>query len=146
MLKNIPEQISPELMKVLMEMGHGDEIILADGNFPASSHAKRLIRLDGLNIPEVLQAILIYFPLDEYVDDPAILMEVVEGDPVEPLIWEEYEEILTQSSEKGKEVKLHFLQREAFYERAKTVYAIVATSEKAQYANILLKKGVIKKT
>ena len=89
MLKGIPSILSPELLKVLDEMGHSDEIVIADGNFPGASHAQRLTRLDGHNVPEILNAVLQLFPLDRYVAAPVALMEVVKGDPVVPVIWEE---------------------------------------------------------
>jgi L-fucose mutarotase len=142
MLKGIPNIISPELMKVLMEMGHGDEIVLADGNFPAASVARRLIRADGHNIPELLEAILKFFPLDTYVDSAVALMAVVPGDNVKPTIWEKYREIIKKSGEKFEDFEM--VERFAFYERAVKAYAVVATSEAALYANIILKKGVIK--
>jgi L-fucose mutarotase len=141
MLKNIPPVISPELMKTLMEMGHGDEIVLADGNFPAASVAKRLIRCDGHDVPELLEAILKFFPLDVYVDRPVALMAVVPGDTTEPTIWEKYHEIVAASGEKSSDFE--HVERFAFYERARQAYAVVATSEKALYANIILKKGVL---
>jgi L-fucose mutarotase len=141
MLKNIPLIISPELMKTLMEMGHGDEIVLADGNFPAASVAQRLIRCDGHGVPELLEAILTLFPLDIYVDRPAALMSVVPGDKTEPTIWEQYRAILKASGEQFSDFE--FVERFAFYERAKKAYAVVATSEKALYANVILKKGVL---
>lgn len=141
LLKGIPAIISPELMKIMMEMGHGDEIILADGNFPAASSAERLVRCDGINIPELLDAILKFFPLDTYVEHPVALMAVVPGDTVKPVIWEEFNDIVSNhfSEHKGFE----FIERFAFYEKAKKAYAIVYTGEKAQYANIALKKGVV---
>jgi L-fucose mutarotase len=142
MLKMIPSVISPELLKILMEMGHGDEIVIADGNFPAASIAKRLIRFDGHNTPEVLEAILKFLPLDVYVDNPVVLMEVVTGDNVETPIWEEYRKIVKQSGEKFEDFE--HIERFAFYERAKNAYAVIATSEKSLYANIIVKKGVIK--
>jgi L-fucose mutarotase len=142
MLKGIPNIISPELMKVLMEMGHGDEIVLADGNFPAASVARRLIRADGHNIPELLEAILKFFPLDTYVDSAVALMAVVPGDNVKPTIWEKYRGIIKKSGEKFEDFEM--VERFAFYERAVKAYAVVATSEAALYANIILKKGVIK--
>ena len=141
MLKNIPDVISPELMYVLMEMGHGDEIVLADGNFPAASVAQRLIRCDGHGVPEILEAVLKFFPLDQYVDNPVALMAVVPGDKTKPKIWEEYRKIIEASGEKFTDFE--FVERFAFYERAKKSYAVVATSEKALYANIILKKGVL---
>jgi L-fucose mutarotase len=142
MLKNIPDVISPELMYVLMEMGHGDEIILADGNFPAANVAQRLIRCDGHGVPEILQAVLKFFPLDIYVEQPVALMSVVPGDKTKPTIWEDYRRIIKASGEKFSDFE--FLERFAFYDRAQDAYAVVATSEKALYANIILKKGVIK--
>jgi L-fucose mutarotase len=141
MLKGIPLIISPELLKILMEMGHSDEIVLADGNFPAASHAQRLIRCDGHNVPELLDAILHLFPLDQYVDKPVALMQVVAGDTVETPIWEQYREIIEQKS--GIPQPFEQVERFAFYERAKQAYAIVATGERSLYANLILKKGVI---
>jgi len=141
MLKNIPPVISPELIYVLMEMGHGDEIVLADGNFPAASMAQRLVRCDGHGVSEILEAVLKFFPLDIYVDQPAALMSVVPGDDTKPTIWEDYRKIIKASGEKFSDFE--FVERFAFYERAQDAYAVVATSEKALYANIILKKGVI---
>ena len=100
MLKNIPEVISPELMKVLMEMGHDDEIVLADGNFPAASVAKRLIRCEGHGVSEIMEAILKFLPLDQYVEHPVALMAVVPGDKTKPTIWEEYRKIIRASGAK----------------------------------------------
>ncbi len=141
MLKNIPEVISPELMKVLMEMGHDDEIVLADGNFPAASVAKRLIRCEGHGVSEIMEAILKFLPLDQYVEHPVALMAVVPGDKTKPTIWEEYRKIIRASGEKFSDFE--FVERFAFYERAKKAYAVVASGEKALYANIILKKGVL---
>jgi L-fucose mutarotase len=140
-LKNIPSIISPDLMKTLMEMGHGDEIVLADGNFPAASVAQRLVRCDGHGVPELLEAVLKLFPLDIYVDRPVGLMSVVPGDKTKPTIWEQYRTILQASGEQFSDFE--FVERFAFYERAKKAYAVVATSEKALYANLILKKGVL---
>jgi len=141
MLKGIPSILSPELLKVLMEMGHGDEIVISDGNFPAANYAQRLIRCDGHNVPELLDAILKFFPLDAYVDAPVALMQVVPGDKVETPIWEVYKQIVTKHESVNN--KFEHIERFAFYERAKKAYAIVATGEKALYANIILKKGVV---
>lgn len=140
MLKGIPSILSPELLKIMMEMGHGDEIIIADGNFPAASHAQRLVRCDGHGVPEVLEAILKLLPLDQYVESPVALMSVVPGDPIVPVIWDTYKAEIA----KYGDVKIEYLERFAFYERAKKAYAIIATGEKAQYANVILKKGVVK--
>lgn len=139
MLKGIPSIISPELIKILMEMGHGDEIVIGDGNFPAASNAKRLVRCDGHGVPELLEAILALFPLDQYSEKPVALMEVVPGDNVVPVIWDEYKAEIA----KYGETKIEYMERFAFYERAKKAYAVVATGESALYANIILKKGVV---
>lgn len=138
MLKGIPGVLSPDLLKVLMEMGHTDEIVIADGNFPGASLAKRLIRLDGHSIPEILEAVLQFFPLDTY-DKPVYLMEKVKGDTVDTPIWDTYKEIVAKHT---SEDVVH-IDKWDFYERTKKAYAVVMTSEKALYANILLKKGVV---
>ena len=141
MLKNISNILSPDLLKILMEMGHGDELVIADGNFPAASIAQRLIRLDGHGVPNILEAVLKLFPLDIYVERPVGLMAVVPGDNIKPEIWEVYRKIILDSKEKFSEFE--FIERFAFYERAKKAYAVIATSETALYANIILKKGVV---
>ncbi len=141
MLKNVPNILSPDLLKTLMEMGHGDEIVIADGNFPSSSIAQRLVRLDGHGVPEILEAVLKFFPLDTYVEKPVGLMAIAPSDKTQPRIWEEYRRIISQSKEPYKEFE--FIERFAFYEKAKKAYAVVATGESALYANIILKKGVV---
>ncbi len=140
MLKNISPIISPELLKILMEMGHGDEIVIGDGNFPAASIAQRLVRLDGHGVNEILDAVLKLMPLDTYVDAPVGLMDNG-GDGERPPIWAEYEKTV-RANEGDK--KFELIERFAFYERAKKAYAVVATGETAIYANIILKKGVVK--
>ena len=144
MLKGIPKIISPELLKVLAEMGHSDRIVLADGNFPAQSMGKNaiVIRCDGHGIPELLAAILQVFPLDTYVEHPVNLMEVMPGDTVETPIWDTYKEIVNQYDDRGADA-VGNIERFAFYEEAKTAYAIVATGESALYANVMLQKGVV---
>ena len=141
MLKNIPSIISHELLKILHEMGHSDEIVIGDGNFPAASNAKRLIRADGHGVPELLDAILQLLPLDTYVDAPVMLMQVTPGDDVDPVIWNDYRKIVDKHQDN---VKFEEIERFAFYERARDAYAIVATGESALYANVILKKGVVK--
>ncbi len=142
MLKGIPSILSPELFKIMMEMGHGDEFVLADANFPAASHARRLVRCDGHGVPELLDAILTFFPLDAYAEHSVVLMAVVPGDPVKPVIWDEYRAIVKKHAPDAAGPA--FVERFAFYERAKQAYAVVATGEGALYANIVLKKGVVK--
>lgn len=141
MLKKIPPLLSPNLIKTLMEMGHGDEIVIADGNYPAASLANRLIRCDGLKIPELLESILELFPLDTYVESSVSLMKVAEEETYIPEIWREYEKILTKANKEN--IDINYIERFKFYERSKNSFAIVTTSEKSLYANILLKKGVI---
>jgi len=141
MLKTIPNILSPDLLKILMEMGHGDEIVIADGNFPASSNAQRLVRLDGHGVPELLEAVLKLFPLDTYVQKPVSLMAVNPQDKITPAIWSEYAKIVRGSKEPFGDFE--YIERFAFYDRARKAYAIVATGETALYANIILKKGVV---
>ncbi len=140
MLKNIPAIISPELLKILCEMGHGDEIVIGDGNFPAASNAKRLIRMDGHGVPEILDAVLKLIPLDTYVESPAMLMATAKDDPT-PEIWAKYKDIITKNN---GETNISQIERFKFYERTREAYAVIATSESALYANIILKKGVVK--
>ena len=140
MLKNIPKIVSPQLLKVLCEMGHGDEIVIADGNFPAETYGQRVIRADGLGGEEVLDAVLSLIPLDTYATENFMLMETVAGDPT-PTIWEKYYAIAQKHDDN---MRASNIERFAFYERAKKAYAVIATSEGAIYANIILKKGVIK--
>ncbi len=144
MLKNIPPILSPELLKVLCEMGHSDKIVIADGNFPAQSMGKNaiVIRCDGHNVPELLDAILTVFPLDTYVEKPVNLMQVMAGDNVKTPIWDTYKEIISKHDSRGSDT-VGEIERFEFYEQAKKAYAIIATSEKALYANIMLQKGVI---
>ena len=140
MLKNIPKIISPQLLKVLCEMGHGDEIVIADGNFPAETFGQRVIRADGLGGEEMLDAVLSLIPLDTYATENFMLMETVAGDPT-PTIWEKY---YTIAQKHDDNMRASNIERFAFYERAKKAYAVIATGEGAVYANIILKKGVIK--
>ncbi|WP_294408156.1 RbsD/FucU domain-containing protein [uncultured Ruminococcus sp.] len=144
MLKNIPPILSPELLKVLCEMGHSDRIIIADGNFPAESMGKnaKVIRCDGHGVPELLDAILQLFPLDTYVEKPVNLMQVMAGDTAKTPIWDEYKKIISRYDTRGSSA-VGEIERFAFYEQAKTAYAIIATGEKAVYANIMLQKGVV---
>lgn len=144
-LNGIPKIISPELLKVLCEMGHGDRIVIADGNFPSESIGKDaiVIRADGHGVPEILDAILKLFPLDTYVDKPVSLMQVVPGDNVETPIWDEYKSIVKKYDDRADKV-FGEIERFKFYDEAKSAYAIIATGESAIYANIMLQKGVVK--
>ncbi|XP_055327212.1 fucose mutarotase-like [Paramacrobiotus metropolitanus] len=146
-LKGIPRNISPELLCVLGQMGHGDEIVLADANFPSSSTCRngaKEIRADGQNIPELLKSIMQLFPLDTY-DKPAYVMDLEPQDKARNLptpIWKEFERIINEA-EPGRQLEVTKLERFKFYEKAKGAFAVVVTSEAALYGNIILKKGVI---
>ena len=144
MLKGIPKILSPELLKVLAEMGHSDRLVISDGNFPAMTMGKNaiVIRADGHGVPEILDAILQVFPLDTYVEKPVNLMEVMPGDNVETPIWKTYEEIVAKYDKRGKDA-IGQIERFKFYDESKQVYAIIATGESALYANIMLQKGVV---
>ena len=144
MLKGIPSILSPELLKVLCEMGHSDRIVIGDGNFPAESMGKDaiVIRCDGHGVPELLDAILQVMPLDTYVEKPMNLMEVMPGDPVETPIWDTYKEIVAKHDKRGAAC-VGNIERFEFYEEAKKAYAIIATGESAVYANVMLQKGVV---
>ena len=142
MLKGIPSILTPELLKVLMEMGHGDELVIADGNFPKFAHPEKVIRCDGHGIPEILDAILQFMPLDSYVENPTVFMAVLPDDPYKPEIWPVYKKIGEKYETDGlREITIN---KYDFYDRAKKAYAVVTTSEAALYANVILKKGVVK--
>jgi len=128
-------------MSILMRMGHGDEIVLADGNFPAESHAQRLVRADGHGVPEILDAILRFLPLDTFVDHPASVMLPVDEATPEPPIWAEFRATILKHE--GRAIELRPVERFRFYDFARSAYAIVATGETAIYANLILKKGVV---
>ena len=141
MLKGISPLLQPELLKILAEMGHGDEIVIGDANFPAATMGKRCIRCDGHKVTDLLDAILQIFPLDTFVEAPVTLMEVVPGTaPAEPPIWKEFREVIDKY-EPGK--KIGFEERFDFYERSKQAFATIQTGETALYACVILKKGVI---
>lgn len=141
MLKGISPLLPPDLLKILMEMGHGDELVIADGNFPAASHAQRIARCDGAGTPALLDAILQLFPLDPFVNQPVALMAVVSGDNYSPDLWPVYKKIIQKHEPQFAGFEL--MERQAFYKRARQAYAIVATSEMARYANLILKKGLL---
>ena len=148
MLKNIPSILSPELLKVLCEMGHSDRICIGDGNFPGASMAKAegaiFLRADGHGIPEILDAILQVMPLDAYVETPAMLMEKMECDKdLEIPVWETYKQIVAKYDARGAEA-VGNIDRFDFYDEAKDCYCILQTGESAIYANVIVQKGVIK--
>ena len=148
MLKNIPSILSPELLKVLAEMGHSDRICIGDGNFPGSSMAKAdgaiLLRADGHGVSELLDAILQVFPLDTYTETPAMIMEKMDCDKdLDIPIWKEYNEIIAKHDDRGEKA-VGAYERFEFYEQAKKCYCILQTGETSVYANIILQKGVVK--
>lgn len=138
MLKNMDKLLDGDLLKILCDMGHGDEIVIADANFPAVTCAKRLIRLPGVDGVRALRAIMSVFPLDTYCDYPAVVMALTDSDVRKgmerPAIWGSFQRYVGHLSE---------LERFAFYERAKNAYCIVQTGEERQYGNVLLVKGVV---
>lgn len=144
MLNGIPGILSPELLKILCEMGHGDRILLADGNFPCESVGRNahVIRCDGHGVPELLDAVLQLMPLDTAVQKPVLLMQTAPDIPAEPPIWGQFCRILASHDTRGKSA-VSELERFAFYEESRSCYAIVATGERALYANIMLQKGVV---
>jgi len=141
MLKNVPKLLSPALLKVLCEMGHGDEIVIGDANFPSESYGQRVIRADGIGGEALLDAILTMIPLDTYADSNLMLMALTPSDEgkVNPVIWEKYKAIAA----KDGNARIEMLGRFEFYERAKKAYAVIASGEEAIYANVIIKKGVI---
>ncbi|MSR58167.1 MAG: fucose isomerase [Planctomycetaceae bacterium] len=141
MLKHIPGIVSPDLMLVLMQMGHGDELVIADGNYPADSNAQRIVRADGHGAMPLVEAILKFLPIDTFVDDVAVVMRPVDANAAEPPIWNDFRRLLRAAE--GREIVLTQIDREAFYHRSRSAYAVVATGETALYANVILKKGVV---
>ena len=141
MLKNIPPILGPDLLGILRAMGHGDEIAIVDANYPADAAGPALVRLDGISATDVLDAILTLMPLDDFVEEAAICMQVVGDAAKREPVMEEFERIVKRH-EPG--MGLSSLERFAFYQRVSKGYAIVQTGERRLYGNILLKKGVIR--
>ncbi|MDR0422344.1 MAG: L-fucose mutarotase [Proteiniphilum sp.] len=140
MLKGISPLISPDLLAVLARMGHGDEIVLADAHFPGESLNGRVLRADGIRIPDLLTAILPLFELDTYVPHPLVMMAAVEGDRLDPDVERAYMESIRITNPGVAPVER--TGRQAFYERTRSAFAVVITGETAKYGNIILKKGV----
>ncbi|MGO8902645.1 MAG: RbsD/FucU family protein [Isosphaeraceae bacterium] len=141
MLKRIPCILSPVLMYLISQMGHGDEMVIADANFPAVTNAKRPVRADGHSVPAILEAISQLYPLDSYVEKPAAVMRRVDK-PGEPApIRNEYQRLL--DSAEGRHIAIEQVERFAFYDRAKQTFGVLATGETALYGNLFIKKGEI---
>lgn len=141
MLRNINPLLSPNLLLTLASMGHGDEIVIADANFPGDSCTERLIRLDGISATDALSAVLSVLPLEAMEADPAVTMQVVGAPEEVPPVVAEFQKIINSTADNPAEIQA--LERYAFYERAKNSYAVVQTGEMRFYGNIILKKGVI---
>ena len=145
MLQGISKLLTGDLLKALCDMGHGDELVIADANFPGERIARRLIRLPGVSGTELLRAIAPLIPLDSYSPAPALVMQLTDSDRAkgmpDPAIWGEYEAILRQNY--GADTRVNTIERYAFYERAKAAYLVIQTGEERIYGNLLLAKGVI---
>lgn len=139
MLKGLDKLLTGDILKSLCDMGHGDELVIADANFPAEAVAKRLIRVPGIDAVRMAQAIMTVFPLDTYVEMPACVMDLTDGDKakgmLEPVIWPEYEKCVGAAL--GK------IERFDFYDRARKAFVVIQTGEERQYGNLLLTKGVV---
>ena len=143
MLKGINKLLTGDILKILCDMGHGDELVIADANFPAETVATRLVRIPGIDGVKAAEAILSVLPLDTYTEAPALIMDLTDGDKAkgmpEPVIWPIYSELVKKNGGDG----LAKLERYAFYERAKKAYAVIQTGEERQYGNLILVKGVV---
>ena len=140
MLKGLSPLLSPDLLSVLCRMGHGDEIVLADAHFPGDTFGQRVIRADGLNIADLIDAILPVFELDSYVESPLTMMAAVPGDKLDPKVEKMYRKAIDHHAPKTPAIE--HIDRFAFYDRAKAAFAVVMTGETAKYGNLILKKGV----
>ena len=146
MLKGMDKILTGDLLKILCDMGHGDELVIADTNFPADAIAQRLIRYPGIDGERFLNAIAPLFPLDPYVDNPTGVMELTDGDKAkgmpDPEVWALYADVLRKNDENFTE--LGRIERQEFYDRARKAYAVIQTGEERLYGNLLLRKGVVK--
>lgn len=143
MLKGISPVVSPELLKIIAEMGHGDELVISDGNFPGASVGQRVVRADGHDGAAMMQGIIDLFPLDDFVEAPLAVMEVPDGmfPGNQAPIWAEFRKIADTDLPTAK---FEFMEHDAFIERCRKAYCVVQTGEKALYANIILRKGVVR--
>ena len=141
-LKHINPMISAELMQVMLQMGHGDEIVFADRNFPAVSLARRLIDYPGVTISQLLPAVLYYLPIDYVVEHGALMMRIPPDSDYTGTIAETYRQIL--DAEESSPVSVGFLDRQEFYDRAGRAFAVVSTGESARFANIIIRKGIVR--
>lgn len=144
MLKTINSLLGPDILHLMASMGHGDELVISDANFPSASLGSRLVRLDGVGTPQTLAAILTLFPLDQYVDHPAAVMAVVDDPEATPDIYEDFTNAITAAE--GQSADLDRVERFDFYERAGKAFGIIATGETRLYGNIIIRKGVVSPT
>ncbi len=142
MLKGIPRLMSPELMDVLMRMGHGDDLVIADGNFPAETMGRRVVRADGHGVAEILDAVLTFLPVDDFIETPVKVMQPVAAGEAEPPVWHEYRRVIARHE--SRPLALTLVERFEFYDLARSAFAVVATTETAIYGNIIVKKGVVR--
>jgi L-fucose mutarotase len=139
MLKTINPILTGDLLSILADMGHGDEIVITDGNFPASAVAQDLVQLPGIPATDALAAILSLLPLDDFVDVPAAAMDAP-GD--RPPVYAEFERLIAEAE--GRPIPLDFIPVSTFYERAKAAFAVVSSGDRRLYANVILRKGVLR--
>lgn len=144
MLRGIDPILSPDLLRILRAMGHGDDIVIADANFPGESSAVELVRLDGVDAVRTLRAVLSVMPLDSFVDDPAISMQIVDDPEGVPPAVEEFQKVIDEVADNPARIRP--FERFAFYERARGAFAVIQTGERRFYGNLILKKGVIPPT
>ena len=140
MLIGISPLIGPDLLATLCRMGHGDELVLADAHFPADSMGVRVLRADGLRIPDLLGGILPLYAIDSYVPDPIVMRAAVDGDQADPAVHARYRADIDRCAPRAPATR--FIARGDFYDRARRAFAVVATGETAKYGNIILVKGV----
>lgn len=141
MLKNTDPLLSPDLLYILAAMGHGDEIAIVDANFPAESMGERTVRLDGVNATQALDAVLTVLPLDDFVERPAAVMQVVGDAEEEPDTVREFK---AAAAAEGRPVEFESLERFAFYDRTREAFAVLATGERRLYGNVILVKGIVR--
>ena len=141
MLRNIPKILPPDLVKYMMEMGHADYIVIADAGFPGTTHAKRMVRMDSVEIPELLEAIMKFFPLDNFVNNSVRLMQKLPHEP-EVTVWETYRKILKTYDTDEAFKDFEYLDRHEFYNQADDAFVVIQTGDTSRYGNIIIQKGV----
>ena len=144
MLKRIHYNLTPEIYSALYMMGHGDELVITDGNFPAESHARNLIKVFNANTVDILKLVLEYIPLDTFVESPVNLMKVVRGDNYVPEVWDEYYNVIFGMNKTNRQMNIiKYIDRNEFYIKTKRAHTVIFTKDTRRYANIIIKKGII---